>query len=59
MATKKTAVERVPVEVEQVPSGKPVPKALVDIKTSKTGNQKFSITIRPAKGRPILIAVHL
>jgi hypothetical protein len=61
MAAKKaTSKQEVsPVSVKLVPSGKPVPGAVIDVKTGMTQNKKFAITVRPAKGRPVLIAVHL
>jgi hypothetical protein len=55
MAAKKTS----PVDVRVIPSGKPANKAQIEVKTGLTEGRKYLITVRPSKGRPVLIAVHL
>jgi hypothetical protein len=63
MATKKDVTKEAgaaaPVDVRVVPSGKAVSGAHIEVKTGLTENRKYLITVRPTKGRPVLIAVHL
>lgn len=60
MAKKKAAAQgKTPVSIQVVKAGTPAPGALVDVNSGLTGDSKFLITVRPKKGRPVLIAVHL